>query len=75
MQFYHNYVVNNLAKSIPTFIIRYEDLVTNPVPLLTDCFRFLLDVNSIKNTIIEKRIRGVAGLNLSEKSIYPLKDA
>ena len=75
MQFYHNYVVNDLAKEIPTYIIRYEDLVNNPIPILTDCFKFLLDVRDLKNTMIEKRIRGVAALEIESKTIYPLKDS
>ena len=67
--------MNNIAKEIPTFIIRYEDLILNPVPVLTDCFRFLLDVHSIKNTVIEKRIKGVAALEIESKTIYQLKDS
>ena len=67
--------MNNIAKEIPTFIIRYEDLILNPVPVLTDCFRFLLNVHSIKNTVIEKRIKGVAALEIESKTIYQLKDS
>ena len=67
--------MNHIAKTLPTLFIRYEDLVLNPVPVLTDCFRFLLNVHSIKNTIIEKRIKGVAALEIETKTIYPLKDS
>ena len=32
---------------IPTYYIRYEDLVLNPEPVLMELFSFLLDVESI----------------------------
>ena len=43
IQFNHDSIVNNLAKQIPTFIIRYEDLIDEPEPVLIDLFKFLLD--------------------------------
>ena len=44
MVYGHNAVVNEISKEIPTYIIRYEDLVMNPEPVLIDLFCFLLDV-------------------------------
>ena len=64
IQFNHDYIVNNLSKSIPTFILRYEDLLSDPETTLTDCFRFLLDAPSIEDTIVEKRIKEIVGQGL-----------
>ena len=38
---------------IPTFYLRYEDLVLDPEPVLIDLFCFLLDVASISGTVVE----------------------
>ena len=40
-------------------MLRYEDLVLNPVKELTDLFCFLLDVPSIEGTVVESRIKTV----------------
>ena len=55
----HKFIMGNVAKKIPTFIIRYEDLRIDPGRSLTDLFCFLLDVNSIEDTVVESRIRTV----------------
>ena len=55
----HTVVMNSIAKEIPTYFMRYEDLKLNPVPALTDLFCFLLDVPSIEGTIVERRINEV----------------
>lgn len=52
-------MVNKLAKEIPTYIFRYEDLVINPEPVLHECFRFLLNVPSLEGTVVEARIKEV----------------
>ena len=60
MRYNHKEVVNNFAKQIPTYIVRYEDLLTDPEPILNEVFRFLLDVNSIEGTVVEQRIKEVS---------------
>ena len=50
------FAIKNIANQIPTYVLRYEDLKTNPVPVLMEMFRFLLNVKSIEGTVIEKRI-------------------
>ena len=42
---------------IPTYFIRYEDMVLNPEPVLLELFAFLFAVDSIEGTLIEKRIK------------------
>ena len=58
--------------AIPTFYLRYEDLVIDPLPALTDLFCFLLEVSSIKGTVIEKRIADYLE-DGSKKAVYKLK--
>ena len=50
------FTIKNIASQIPTYVLRYEDLKTNPVPVLKEMFCFLLNVESIEGTNIEKRI-------------------
>lgn len=37
---------------IPTYFIRYEDLVLNPEPVLTELFAFMLAVDTIEGTVV-----------------------
>ena len=76
MQFYHTQILQTLSKKIPTFIVRYEDLVISPEKSLRDlcCFLFGITANEIKGTVLEKNIKGVSELSYREKKIYPLKD-
>ena len=54
--------------------MRYEDLILNPEPVLTELFCFLLGVDSIEGTVVEKRIHEVSSSNHSTKSVYKLKN-
>ena len=56
MKLNHEILVNAIATIIPTYFMRYEDLRMNPKPVLEGLFRFLLDVESIKGTVVERRI-------------------
>ena len=72
-------VINNLIKSIPCYVIRYEDLELKREEILTELFCFLLDAPSIEGTIVEKRIKNLANLNIprgsnSEQFIESIND-
>lgn len=43
----------NLCNKVPTYIIRYEDVVADPLPVLRDLFSFILDTPDITGTILE----------------------
>lgn len=45
-----------IEPTIPTFYVRYEDLVRDLRPTLMKLFCFLLEVPSVENTVIEMRI-------------------
>ena len=62
-----------ISKQIPAFIVRYEDLRVDPVPILKDMFKFLFDVKSIEGTVLEKRITEKCGSKSQPKSIYKAK--
>ena len=47
---FHNFW---LKGKVPVHIIRYEDIVLNPEPALTDLLKFVLNVNSIEGTRVE----------------------
>ena len=69
----HTYVLEAIASEIPTYFIRYEDLKDNPVPVLTDLFKFLLDVESLDGTVCQRRIREVTQSGHTDKNAYKLK--
>ena len=69
----HKVVLNSIAEAIPTFFMRYEDLKLNPAPVLTDLFCFLLDVPSIENTNVQRRIHEVTAADFNKKQVYTLK--
>ena len=63
--------VINLAKKFPTYFVRYEDLRTEPIPVLLEVFKFLLDTPNIEGTVVEKRIFENCGA--ASKELYKLK--
>ena len=69
----HEVVVNKMSRSIPTYFMRYEDLKANPRPSLEELFCFLLDVPSIENTNVQRRIQEVTKTGFSDKQAYKLK--
>jgi hypothetical protein len=65
--------MRRLVKEVPTYIVRYEDAVDNPLPVLKELFSFLLGVADIKGTILEQRIEKYGSTSSSSKAIYGLK--
>jgi hypothetical protein len=49
-----------LAKKVPVYFVRYEDLRNKKGETLHGLFRFLLDAPSIEGTICEQRVQEVA---------------
>lgn len=69
----HRMIINSISKDIPTYFCRYEDLRLDAAPVLNELFSFLLDVQSIEGTVVEKRIQDVAGSGHATKAVYTLK--
>ena len=46
-----------VVPTIPTYYVRYEDLILEPLSTLCELFCFLLEVPSIVGTVVEKRIQ------------------
>ena len=59
--------------AIPTYYIRYEDLVLNPKPVLMELFAFLLDVDNVVGTVVEQRIDDYCDKGNKGASVYKLK--
>jgi len=62
-----------VSSQIPCYFIRYEDLVVNPTPVLRELFQFILGVDSIEGTIVEKRIDDYVAKGSTSASVYKLK--
>ena len=49
----HEIMMGQIAKDIPSFVCRFEDLKLDPGRTLTDLFCFLLDVPDLDGTVCE----------------------
>ena len=65
--------MSQVEATIPTYYLRYEDLVLNPEPVLMELFAFLLDVESIKGSVVERRIQDYCAKGKKGGSVYKLK--
>ena len=58
---------------LPTYYVRYEDLVLNPKPVLVELFCFMLEVPSIEGTVCEKRILDYCAKGSDAAAVYKMK--
>ena len=58
-----NVMQQQMHPAIPTYYVRYEDLVLRPIETLNELFCYLLEVPSIEGTVIEQRIREKSGMD------------
>lgn len=71
---YHDMVIKDaVEKKVPYYFIRYEDLVNSPLDSLEKSFCFILNVESIEGTVIQKRIREVIGMGHEASVSYKPK--
>ena len=66
-------MLESIASEIPTYFMRFEDLRDDPVPVLTNLFRFLLDVERLDDTVCLRRIKEVTERGYADKKAYKLK--
>jgi hypothetical protein len=57
-------------KLCPIHFVRFEDLITNPYPVLKAMFEFVMDVESIDGTYLDYRIRKAANPELKASVLY-----
>ena len=62
------------SRSVPTYFVRFEDLVANPEPELNNVMKFLLGVSDLTGTNAERRIGEVLAMDKSSTQTYSLKD-
>ena len=58
---------------MPTYWVRYEDLVLNPQPVLIELFKFMFEVDSLEGTVVEKRILDYCAKGHTAATVYKLK--
>jgi len=61
-------------KKVPIHFIRFEELRSNPKPVLDNLFKFLLNVDSLEGTVAEARINEVLDLGHEATQLYKVKD-
>ena len=62
-----------ITETIPTYFIRFEDIRTDAVPVMLECMKFILDVDSIEGTIVEKRVLEKCSKGNAPKTHYKMK--
>lgn len=67
---YHNRLLTYVASTIPVYCIRYEDLRSKPQETLEKVFCFLLNLESVEGTNIQRRIKEVVSLGHSASVVY-----
>lgn len=58
------------SKQVPVYFFRYEDLISDPYNVLREIFEFMLGMDSMEGTFIEKRIRNRLENTKPSKAIY-----
>ena len=56
----HDHLMNTVSVSIPTYFVRFEDIIRNPQLLLNEIFKIAFSVESLEGTILERRIEEVS---------------
>ena len=67
---YHANMTDELAKEIPCYFLRYEDLRSKPQETLEALYCFILDVPSVEGLNIQRRIKQVVDLGHSASVTY-----
>jgi hypothetical protein len=57
----------------PIYIVRYEDLVSNPKPELEGIMKYLLDLDDLTGTNAQRRVDEVIGMGAAASQSYKLK--
>ena len=70
---YHQMMLDSVAKQVPVFFLRYEDLMSNSKQTLEQIFCFLLEVESVEGLNIQRRIDEVCNLGHSATVTYAQK--
>lgn len=58
----------------PIIIVRFEDLVADPIPSVTQVGQFMLDLEDISDTNLERRINEIKAMGDKATQTYQLKD-
>jgi hypothetical protein len=61
-------------KRLPYLFLRFEDLVSNPEPELSNIMKFLLNVTDITGTNAERRVKEVIAKGKDATLVYTIKD-
>ena len=73
---WHKTVMNDAAlRKLPVLWVRFEDLVMDPEPELTNIMRFMLNTSDIKDTNAERRVKEVIAKGKEATVTYTLKSS
>jgi len=73
LQHFHTVMTKNCASAIPTYFLTYEDLKTNPEPVVLEMFQFLLDLPSLEGTVVEAKIKAICSNGAAATRTYAIK--
>ena len=71
---WHDYWIKiGRERNIPIYFFRFEDLLIDPEPVLKDMFKYILGVDNVDNSVIEKRIQET--ISTGKNFIYKPRNA
>lgn len=71
---WHDYWIKIAREgNIPIYFFRFEDLLLDPEPVLKDMFKYILGVENVDESVIEKRIQDT--INTGSNFIYKPRNA
>ena len=54
----------------PIYFFRFEDILANPEHELRELFKFILGIDELEGTVIEKRIEDVMAMGSKKNQTY-----
>ena len=62
----------NIAETTdkPVYFFRFEDILVNPEPELRNLFKFILGLDNLDGTVIDKRIKDVMAMGAKKNQTY-----
>ena len=70
---WHKDAIDQMASRVPTLFIRYEDLRVDPTKTLGEVYKFLLELDTLEGTNVERLIKEVTDQGHSVSHPYKQK--
>ena len=73
-KWYESLLADARSSKVPFYFVRFEDLISNPQPILEDLMKLLLSLDSLEGTNAQRRIDEVIAKGKDATVVYKLKE-